>query len=251
MNRFDDLLPEERIPEHEELITLLKHAYRVPVSLSSTKEEQVIERVRERLLQMGLEDSPQEDIPASQIGVLDSNPHITVLPSRKPQRNRPRFRLVTLLAAALVLAAILISPLLLLRHSSTGGAGGFPTLTLSSNPAKVGERVLFTLKHVTPSTRVVLTHDSQPIQVNGNSSIIADSQGNARFSLIIDKNWVSGSNIIVAEDVATRNTVSADLQIIGQGSTPLPPHLLIATRSIHMRADVVGSNTLRTFNLVK
>ncbi len=252
MNRFDDLLPEERIPEHEELITLLKHAYRFPVSLSSTKEEQVIERVRERLLQMGLEDSPQEDIPASQIGVLDSNPHITVLPSRKPQRNRPRFRLVTLLAAALVLAAILISPLLLLRHSSTGGAGGFPTLTLSSNPAKVGERVLFTLKHVTPSTRVVLTHDIQePILVNGNPSITTDSQGTARFSLNIDKDWESGFHLVVAEDVATHNTASADLQIIGQGSTPLPSaHLLIDSSSIHMGADVVGANTIRTFNLV-
>ena len=74
-----------------------------------------------------------------------------------------RFRFIALLAAALVIVALLISPLLLLRHLSTGGAGEFPTLTLSSNTAKVGQKVLFTLNHVTPSTRVVLTHDSQPI----------------------------------------------------------------------------------------
>ena len=56
MNRFDDLLPEEKVPEHEELITLLEHAFCAPVSVSSTEEDKVIERVRERLLQIGLED---------------------------------------------------------------------------------------------------------------------------------------------------------------------------------------------------
>src|SRR6266566_1730572 len=180
MNRFDDQLPEERVPEHEELITLLKHAYHRSISLSPTKETQVLERVRERLLQMGLEDSPLEEVPESQTGVLDSTPLKSISPSRKLQRNRRRFRLVALLAAALVIAALLITPLLLLWHSSTGGAGGFPTLTLSSNPAKVGQSVLFTLKNVTPSTRVVLTHDNlEPIQVNGNPSITTDSQGTA------------------------------------------------------------------------
>src|SRR6266699_6357911 len=99
MNRFDDQLPEERVPEHEELITLLKHAYHRPISLSPTNETQVLERARERLLQMGLEDSPQEEVPESQTGVLNSNPRITVLPARKPQQDRRRFRLIALLAA--------------------------------------------------------------------------------------------------------------------------------------------------------
>jgi len=251
MNRFDDLLPEERVPEYEELITLLEHAYRVPTSLSSTEEDEVIERVRERLLHIGLEDSSQEeDVFESQTGVLDSNPHITVFPTIEPQRNRRRFRFIALLAAALVIAALLITPLLLLRHSSTGGGGEFPTLTLSSNLAKVGQKVLFTLNHVTPSTIVVLTHDSQPIQINGSPFIIADSKGNAKFSLSIDNSWGSGSHFIGAEDVATRKTVSAYLQIIGKGSTPLPPSLFIANKSIHMGAEVVGANTVRTLNLV-
>ena len=135
MNKFDDLLPEERVPEHEELITLLERAYRVPISLSSTEEDKVIERVRERLLHIGLEDSPQEeDVPESQTGVLDSNPHITVFPTRKPQRNRQRFRFIALLAAALVITALLITPLLLMRfslYSRTGGTKVYPTLTLS------------------------------------------------------------------------------------------------------------------------
>src|SRR2546423_167620 len=173
MNRFDDLLPEERVPENEELITLLKHAYHAPVSLSSTKEEQVIERVRERLLQMGLEDSPQEDIPESQTGVLNSTPHKAVSPSTMFQRNRRRFRLVALLAAALLIATLLITPLLLMRfslNSGTGGTNAYPTLTLSANAASPGSTVHVTLNHFSPSTRVVLTHDIQePIAINGSS----------------------------------------------------------------------------------
>ncbi len=180
MNRFDDQLPEERVPEHEELITLLKHAYRAPVSLSSTEEEQVIERVRERLLQMGLEDSPKEDIPESQVGVLNSTPHKAVSPSTMSQRNRRRFRLVALLAAALVIAALLITPLLLLRFSLTSETGGterYPTLILSANAASPGNMVNVTLTHFSSSARVVLTHDIMPlfrwssIQTGGQASI--------------------------------------------------------------------------------
>src|SRR2546423_356558 len=154
MNRFDDLLPEERIPEHEELITLLNHAFRAPVTMSSTGEEQVIERVRERLFQMGLKDSPQEDIPESQTGVLNSTPHKAVSPSTKSQRNRRRFRLIALLAAALVIAALLSTPLLLIRFSLNSGTGGterYPTLILSANAASPGNRVNVTLNHFSSS----------------------------------------------------------------------------------------------------
>ena len=253
MNRFDDLLPEERVPEHEELITLLERAYHVPISLSSTEEDKVIERVRKRLLQIGLEDSPQEeDVPEFETGVLDSNPHITVIPIRNPQRNRQRFRFIALLAAVLIIAVLLISPLILFKHSSTGSAGEFPTLTLSSNPAKIGQKVLFTLKHVTPKTRVVLTHDSQPFQINGSAFIMADLKGNASFSFHVDKDWGAGSHFIVAEDMTTRHTISAGLQIIGQDLAPLPPHLLIVSGAvpIQMGQDIVGANTVRTLNLV-
>jgi hypothetical protein len=252
MNRFDDLLPEEKVPEHEELITLLEHAFRAPVSVSLQEEDQVIERVRKRLLQMGLEASPQEDVSETQTGVLDSNPLITVYPSQKPQRNRQRFRLMALLAAALVVAALLITPLLLMRfsfNSGTGGTNGYPTLTLSSNAASRGSMVDVTLKHFSPSTRVVLTHDVQePIAINGNSSITADAQGNATFPLAIDPSWGPGFHLIVAEDVNSRSTASANLQIINEGPTP-PAHLLIDTTPLTLGADFVGTNTIRTLNL--
>ncbi|HEY6285600.1 MAG TPA: carboxypeptidase regulatory-like domain-containing protein [Ktedonobacteraceae bacterium] len=252
MNRFDDQLPEERVPEHEELITLLKHAYRAPVSLSSTKEVEVIERVRERLLQMGLEDSPQEDIPESQTGVLNSTPHKAISLSTMSQRNRRRSRLVVLLAAALVIAALLITPLLLIRFSltsGTGGTNGFPTLILSANAASPGSTVNVTLNHFSHSTRVVLTHDIQePISINGSSSITTNALGNATFPLVIDTTWGPGFHLIVAEDAKSSSTASANLQITNEGPTP-PAHLLIDTTPLAMGADVVGTNTIRSFTL--
>src|SRR6266581_1742621 len=252
MNRFDDQLPEERVPEHEELITLLKHAYHRPISLSPTNETQVLERARERLLQMGLEDSPQEDIPKSQTGVLNSTPHKAISLSTMSQRNRRRFRLVALLAAALVIAALLITPLLLMRFSLNSGTGGterYPTLTLSANAASPGNTVHVTLNHFSPSARVVLTHDIQePIAINGNSSITTDSLGSATLSLVIDATWGPGFHLIVAEDVSSRSTASSNLQITGEGITH-PAHLLIDTTPLDMGADVVGTNTIRTLTL--
>jgi Viral BACON domain len=252
MNRFDDLLPEERVPEYEELITLLEHTYHAPVSLSSTEEDQVIKRVRERLLQMGLEDSPQEEVQESQTGVLNSTPHKAVSPSTLSHRNGRRFRLVAVLAAALVIAALLFTPLLLIRfslNSRTGGTNRYPTLTLSANAASPGSTVTVTLNHFSPSTRVVLTHDIQePILINGRSSITMDTRGNATFPLVIDTTWGPGFHLIVAEDAGSSSTASANLQITGEGITP-PAHLLIDTTPLAMGADFIGTNTIRSFSL--
>jgi Viral BACON domain len=250
MKPFEDMLPEEKEPQHEELITLLQRVYRKPVPLLPMKEAQVIERVRERLMQAELEDSTTEDILVPQKGVLDSTLHKTVSPVGILRHDKRRFRFIALFAATLVIAVLLGTPLLLLRHSSTGGTGGLPTLTLSSHAVRVGDSITFTLKHVTPSASVALTHDIQePILINGSSSITTDKQGTAIFSVVFDKNWRPGFHQIVAEDVVTRNTAGADLQITGQDPTP-PPHLLVDSSSIHMGADVVGANTIRSFNLV-
>src|SRR5207244_9815812 len=105
------------------------------------------------------------------------------------------------------------------------------------------------LKHFSPLTRVVLTHDIQePIAINGSSSITTNAQGNATFSLVIDTTWGPGFHLIVAEDVSSRSTASANLQITGEGITH-PAHLLIDTTPLDMGADVVGTNTIRSFTL--
>jgi len=254
MKPFDDMLPEEKEPQHEELITLLQHAYRRPVSVLPAEQDQIINRVRERLMEKDLRDSLKEDGTVSQIGVLDAFPHKPVSPAGIPRRDLPRFRLITLLAATLVITVLLGTPLLLLRPwlPSTGGQHqiGAPALTLSSNVAKVGGTVTLTIEHFSDSAPVALTHDIlEPIQINDNSSVITtDSKGMATVHLVINKDWGPGFHPITAEDVATRYTASATLQITGEGPTPLP-HLLIDTTPINLRADVVGANTIHPFNL--
>ena len=249
MKPFDDMLPEEKEPQHEELITLLQRAYSRPVFVPPAEQEQIINRVRERLIETDLRDSLNEDRPVSQIGVLDSFPHKPVSPAGMPRRDLPRFRLIALLAASLVIAVFLGTSLLYLRHRlpPTGGA---PALTLSSNVANVGGTVTLTIEHFSDSAPVALTHDIlEPIQINDNSSVITtDSKGMATVHLVINKDWGPGFHPIVAEDVATRYTASATLQITGEGPTPLP-HLLIDTTPINLGADVVGANTIHPFNL--
>ncbi|HEX9133410.1 MAG TPA: hypothetical protein VF844_14055, partial [Ktedonobacteraceae bacterium] len=251
MKPFEDMLPEEKEPQHEELITILQRAYRKPVPQLPMKEAQVIERVRERLMQAELEDSPNEDILIRQRGVLDSTPHKSVSPIGILRCDKRRLRYFMLLAAALVMTALLVTPFLLLRSSSIGGTDrlGLPTLTLSTNAAKVNDTVTLTLEHFSPSASVALTHDVQEsVLINGHATIATDAKGTASVPVVIDTNWGPGFHLIVAEDVATRNTASATLQITGQGPTP-PPHLLIDTTPIAMGADVVGANTTHAFNL--
>src|SRR5215471_7206491 len=124
MNNFNDLLPEEKDPQYEELVTLLKRAYSKPVSLSSTNEAQVLERVRGRLMQRELEDSLNEDMPVSPLGVLDSTQHRSVSQPGVRRRLRDRLRLITLLAA--VISIVLLGTNLLLLRS-------LPSLTGSSS----------------------------------------------------------------------------------------------------------------------
>ncbi len=250
MKPFEDMLPEEKESHNEELITLLQHAYRRPVIVSPAEQAQIITQVRERLMEKDLGDALNEDMPVPQIGVLDSSPRKPVSHAEILRRDGRRFRLTTLLAAALVIAMLLGTSLLLLRLSSTGGTGGLLTLTLSSHAATVGDTVKFTLKHGTPSANVALTHDVQePIRINGGSSLVTtDSTGSVKVSLVIDSDWGPGFHLIVAEDVTTRYTASATLQITGRGPTS-PAHLLIDTRTLDLGAAVVGANTIYPLKL--
>src|SRR5258708_37515776 len=207
MKQCDDMLPEEKEPQHEELITLLQRAYSRPVFVPPAEQEQIINRVRERLIETDLRDSLNEDRPVSQIGVLDSFPHKPVSPAGMPRRDLPRFRLIALLAASLVIAVFLGSSLLYLRHRlpPTGGA---PALTLSSNVANVGGTVTLTIEHFSHSAPVALTpYILEPIQINDNSSVITtDSKGMTKLHLAINKYWAPGFHPIVAESVSPRST---------------------------------------------
>ncbi len=259
MKPFDDMLPEEQEPQHEELITFLQRAYSRPVMVPPAEQAQIITRVRERLVQTDQGDSLNGDISLPQIGVLDSSPHQAVSPAGKPRRDRRRFRLMVLLAAAMIIAVLLGTPLLISRPwlLSTGGyhaastQGGLPTLTLSPNVATIGTTTIrLAIKNFTPSTSVALTHDIQePIHLAGGSSIITvGPEGSADVAVNIDSEWGTGFHLIVAEDLKTRYTASATLLIMGSGPTP-PPHLQLDNRPLDVGAAVVGANTIRTFKL--
>src|SRR5229473_498931 len=259
------MLPEEQEPLHEELITFLQRAYSRPVMVPPAEQAQIITRVRERLVQTDHEDSLNGNIFLPQIGVLDSSPHQAVSLAGKPRRDRRRFRLIALLAAAMIIAVLLGTPLLLSRPwlLSTGGynhanntQGGLPTLTLSPNVATIGTTTIrLALKNFTPSTSIALTHDIQePIHLDGGSSIInvgpagSATAGSANVAVHIDSDWETGFHLIVAEDLKTRYTASATLLITGSGPTP-PPHLQLDNRPLDLGAAVVGANTIRPFKL--
>ncbi len=147
------------------------------------------------------------------------------------RRHSSRLRIAFIALAIFALIALIVDGILLNvafyhPHHDVTTPNGFPTLTLSINAASPGNTVNLMIKHFSPSTRVVLTHDIQePILINGSSSITTD-----------------------AEDVRSRSTASANLQITGEGITH-PAHLLIDTTPLDMGADIVGTNTIRSFTL--
>jgi hypothetical protein len=176
------------------------------------------------------------------------------LPVSFVRRNSSRIRVAFIALAILALIALAVDSILLNvsfthTHYAKSGQGGLPTLTLSPNAAKAGDTVTISLTHFTPSKRVALTHDIQePIQINGSSTVRADAQGTATIPLVVDGSWGPGFHLVVAEDVTTRDTADATLQITGQGQTS-PPHLILDTTPINMGADFIGANTIRALLL--
>jgi len=176
------------------------------------------------------------------------------VPISRKDRHSSRIRIGFIALAIFALIALSVDGILLIminhsRHNDNG-AGGPPTLTLSQNFANIGDRVQLLIAHEAPLTQVALTHDIQePVQVNSGSSLInIDSTGSAKASLVIDTNWGPGFHLIVAEDVSTRYTASATLQITGRGPTP-PAHLLIDSSPLNLGAAVVGANTISSLKL--
>ncbi len=249
MKPFDDLLPEEQEPQHEELILLLQRAYRRPLLVSPAEQAQILARVRERLVQTDQGASLNGHILVPGIGGHSSFPSRPEARVGKQHRSGWLVRQLNALAAVLVVTMLLSAALLL--WLTAGGGGDIPTLTLSTNVATIGiTTIRLSIKNFTPSTSVALTHDIQePIHLAGGSSIIrVGPAGSANVAVNIASDWGTGSHLIVAEDLKTRYTASSTLQITGAGPTP-PPHLLIDNRPLDLGAAVVGTNTIRPFTL--
>lgn len=151
----------------------------------------------------------------------------------------------------IALAALLIDGLLLFTafnhtHRAPRAQAGPPTLTLSANIANTGDEVSIQLTHFVPGTTVALTRDIQQtlLTTSQSSSLSVNVDGQATVSFTVGRSWEAGFHLIVAEDVTTRDTASAMLQI-GNAGPSRPPHLLLAASSLDLGSAVQGADTIQ------
>jgi hypothetical protein len=248
MKPFDDRLPEEKEPQHRELATLLQRAYRRPVPVPPPEQGQIMAGVRERLMRANAGDSYHGDMPHPQTGEFDRPPRQAVSPATGPGRRMRSFRLMALLAAAVIIVVLLGTPLLLQgpRLLSAGDntnktPAGPPTLVLTPAVTSVGSTIQVALKNFTPSTRVALTRDMQtPIPLDGGSSMIGvDRAGSATVKVYIGSDWGIGFHTIVAEDFKTHVVASATLQIVQSATQTLPQRSLLPG-NVDEQADLLS-----------
>ena len=170
------------------------------------------------------------------------------------QKRRRGFTLWHFLFAVLVMLVVLVLAvdglLLTLAFHNVARrsvpAGGPPALILSTNTAQAGESVSVQLVHFAPLTNVALTHDVQEslFTVRAATTLAIGADGQASTSFVVSSNWNPGFHLIVAEDVATRNTASAMLQVNGAGASS-PPHLLLASSALDLGSAAQGANTIQ------
>lgn len=162
MKPFEDLLPEE---EGNNLVDLLQEEHHKPLDLEPVEQEQITQRVRERLLQTSPETLPEKEYEPGQV--------VMAPVSRPPATRRQRLVcLISGLAAILVVGVIITSALLLFVPQKTivsgppAGpsttthvqAGGFEmTLGITPGPYFIREmlEVNITLTNHTPKTQWV------------------------------------------------------------------------------------------------
>ena len=181
---------------------------------------------------------------------LEERPTVpyVALPTRR--RRLSRWHLAFGGMVILALVALTIDGLLLTftfnRAGRSTSGDGPPMLVLSTNVVNVGGSVSLQLTHFAPSTTVVLTHDVQETLLTsaGSTSLTTDSSGRGDATFSVSGSWGPGFHLIVAEDVATRYTASAMLQVGGAGPSR-PPHLLLDSSSLNLGSSVQGSDTLQ------
>src|SRR5258708_38967725 len=172
-----------------------------------------------------------------------------------PHRNKRNIRTAITVFIILALVFLIVDSVLILAvfthpHRTSPAFNGPPSLILSANVATVGQTLTLHVRHFSSNSRVLLTHDIQEnVQIiKGSALVHVGSDGSADVSMLVDTSWGPGFHTIEAEDVATRYTASATLQIAGAGPSR-PSHLLIDTTTLDLGADIQGANTLQTLIL--
>jgi len=123
---FDDTLPEEGEPQYKELTTMLQQAYSKSVSVTPDRQAQILARVRERL-----EITDADEGVVSQ-DIVDIAQFGAPLPREVPRQHRLS-RLLTLIAAVLVLGALVVTDLLIFQPR-TPSTATHPTVAPPISP---------------------------------------------------------------------------------------------------------------------
>lgn len=124
MKPLDDMLPEEREPQHAELIALLLSHQ--PTPLTDNEQAEAVARVRTQLLnaQTAWEETLHEDAESAGVDVAAQTP----LPfTAKPRRSRRIVRFINALVAVLVVGAIIGASVLLFTHRSPASPAATPS----------------------------------------------------------------------------------------------------------------------------
>jgi hypothetical protein len=121
MNQFDDLLPVEREDQQQELLTMLRRAYRKPAPLTADEQEQALAHVRERLLLA--DQQTVGDVPGQQDSAAASISPTPIVAATVPHRRRRIVNLLNGLAAVLIVGTLIGGSLLLFAHHLSSQPG--------------------------------------------------------------------------------------------------------------------------------
>ncbi|HZR44120.1 MAG TPA: BACON domain-containing carbohydrate-binding protein [Ktedonobacteraceae bacterium] len=162
---------------------------------------------------------------------------------------RPIFICLALLAALVLIVDGFLAATLLLPQGNKTAASSPPTLLLSTNVVQYGQSVAVGLRHFSPSALVLLTHNvGESVKLNtGNPRVQVGKDGSADVTLYIENSWNPGVQTIEAEDINTRYTASATLQL--DAGTAHPAQLEINPTQLDLGAAIQGANSIHAITL--
>jgi hypothetical protein len=175
---------------------------------------------------------------------------------RKPGRLRMAFFALAIFAIlALAIDGILLSVVFEHPHAQPGVPNGpsAPSLKLATNYVNISDQpqsVQLQILNFPRRTSVQLTHDIQEsVQTSGKSSLVPiGTSGSANVTIEVTPDWGPGFHVVVAEDIQTRYTASATLQVF-TAQTTKPAFLAIDAKQLDFGAQYEGVNTTRSLQL--
>jgi len=152
ISRSDNRLPEERKSPYKELTEMLRHAYSKPVQVSPERQAQALARARARL---GFTDSEIQQVSSdrpSMNGTMPVNPESTETMFSSVSQQHGFSRLVSLIAAMLVVGVLIVSSLLIfrVRHPMTVASTPVTTTPTTVTSSEIRTHDLDAVLQVSP-----------------------------------------------------------------------------------------------------